>query len=741
MKKILLLTLLLISLTGCKDKTYNTFTTIEDLKNKSVGVVTGCFHGKFMEDSLDGNVTIKYVNSVPEGVLALKAGKIEAFVTDGPTALVTKNENPDLDFFEIEGTNIDSGLIFSEDKKQLLQEFNEFLKECNETGFFNELEAKWIKNPNCLNETIEVIDYIPTKGIINVITSSDSPPFAFISDGEMQGCNVEIVKKFAQSYGYELNFDISNFDGVLSGVTSGKYDIGIDEITITDERKRSLQFSDPIHASSVSVMYRINGSDSTHTIYTSPEELNGKKLGCMSGSLFDMTIKEQFPDSEVIYFNSRAELLMGLKQGKIEGYLADKPVATVFKHDNSDIDLIEGNIQSTSYGFCFSKENVELRNEFNDFLKEAKEDGFLKKMQDKWFAINGIEQVIEQVSLTGTKGLIKACTTQDGAPFAFYKDNKYQGYEVDLLLEFAKRNDYDLQIDGISFDAIISSVVSNKYDLAFNGITISKERAKSIDFSDPDYESCAVVVIRNNDSNKTNFFSNIKNKIYRTFIEEDRYKLIFDGILTTLFISFSSIVLGTIIGFVFFLVARKFNGLVKKTIDILAYIIAGLPVVVILMILFYIIFAKSSLSGSFISIIGFTLIVGLSVYGMLNTGVNAIDIGQFEAALALGYTERKALFKFILPQAFRIIMPSYRGEIISLIKSSSIVGYVTVQDLTRVSDIIRSRTYDAFFPLIVTAIIYFIIAWLLTKLADFLQKKYLSSEKSKDEILKNIGQK
>ena len=159
------------------------------------------------------------------------------------------------------------------------------------------------------------------------------------------------------------------------------------------------------------------------------------------------------------------------------------------------------------------------------------------------------------------------------------------------------------------------------------------------------------------------------------------------------------------------------------------------------MILFYIIFAKSKLSGTVISIVGFSIIVSLSVYGMLKTGVDAIDIGQYEGALALGYTDNQALFKFVLPQALRIIMPSYRGEIISLIKSSSIVGYVTVQDLTRVSDIIRSRTYDAFFPLIVTAIIYFALAWLLTKLADYLQKRYLSNEKTKDEILKNIGQK
>ena len=114
----------------------------------------------------------------------------------------------------------------------------------------------------------------------------------------------------------------------------------------------------------------------------------------------------------------------------------------------------------------------------------------------------------------------------------------------------------------------------------------------------------------------------------------------------------------------------------------------------------------------------------MTVYDMLKTGVSAIDNGQYEGALALGYTDTQAFTRIIVPQAIRIILPSYRKEIVTLIKATAIVGYVTVQDLTRVSDIIRSRTYDAFFPLIVTAVIYFLLAAILTKLADTLIAKF-----------------
>ena len=740
MKKVLLFILCLILLTGCGTKQQEeTYNNLEDLEGKTVAVMSGTFHAQFLE-SRANNINIKYLNTVPECLLALKANKVDAFLTDEPIVNVLMGQNEGIDFFVLENSQIDSGFIFAEDGK-LLQEFNEFVKESEENGFKEKLINKWIKTSDAINQKVDNYEYNPVNGQINIITVNDSSPFCFVSDGELQGFSIEYIKKFACDYGYELLMDTSTFEGLLSSVAAGKYDIGVDEINITEERKKNMIFSEPTDSCSIAVVYRTSELNNEKE-YTSVSELDGQKLGCMSGSIFDLTIKENFKNSDVVYFNSRAELLMGLKQGKVEGYLADRPTALVFSHDNDDIKVLDENIQDCEYGLCFSKKATKLKAEFNDYLKEIEKEGYLQELQDKWFVVDGIDKEIEDIELTGENGTIKACTTPDAAPFSFYKENKYQGYEVELVMDFARRYGYGLEIEGTSFDALISSVASNKFDMAFNGVYITEERAKSVDFSDPDYVSYAVAIVRNNSSSSNvNFIDSIKNKLYRTFIEEERYKLIIDGILTTLLITAVSLLFGTIIGFVCFLLARKFKGVVKKVIDAIAYIIAGLPVVVILMILFYIIFAKSSLSGVAISIVGFSIIVGLSIYGMLKTGVDAIDIGQYEGALALGYTDSESLFKFILPQAFRIIMPSYRNEIISLIKSSSIVGYVTVQDLTRVSDIIRSRTYDAFFPLIVTAVIYFILAWLLTKVANYLQKRFLSNEKTKEEILKNVGQK
>jgi polar amino acid transport system substrate-binding protein len=140
----------------------------------------------------------------------------------------------------------------------------------------------------------------------------------------------------------------------------------------------------------------------------------------------------------------------------------------------------------------------------------------------------------------------------------------------------------------------------------------------------------------------------------------------------------------------------------------------GMPGVVLLMIFYYVIFGGVSISGAWVSVIAFTLVFGSAVYSMLETGVGAIDKGQTEAACALGYTDRQAFFRVVLPQAVPHILPSYTGQVTSLIKATAVVGYIAVQDLTKMGDIIRSRTYEAFFPLITVAVLYFILAGILS---------------------------
>ncbi len=118
--------------------------------------------------------------------------------------------------------------------------------------------------------------------------------------------------------------------------------------------------------------------------------------------------------------------------------------------------------------------------------------------------------------------------------------------------------------------------------------------------------------------------------------------------------------------------------------------------------------------------------------------VGSVDRGQTEAAYALGYTKNKTFFRIIFPQAMTIFLPSYCGQAVELIKATAVVGYIAVNDLTKMGDIIRSNTYEAFFPLIATAVIYFLLTWILASLLKLLKLRFEPKRRSKETILKGV---
>jgi polar amino acid transport system substrate-binding protein len=168
------------------------------------------------------------------------------------------------------------------------------------------------------------------------------------------------------------------------------------------------------------------------------------------------------------------------------------------------------------------------------------------------------------------------------------------------------------------------------------------------------------------------------------------------------------------------------------------WLVQGMPMVVLLMVLYYLVFGSVSVSGVAVAVLGFTLTFGSSVFGLMKLGVGAVDSCQYEAACALGYSDSQTFFKIILPQALPHVMESYRGEVVGLIKATAIVGYIAVQDLTKMGDLVRSRTYDAFFPLIAVTVIYFVLEGVLGLMVKKAEGSLDAKRRSREEILKGV---
>jgi polar amino acid transport system substrate-binding protein len=233
-------------------------------------------------------------------------------------------------------------------------------------------------------------------------------------------------------------------------------------------------------------------------------------------------------------------------------------------------------------------------------------------------------------------------------------------------------------------------------------------------FSDPICTSGTVAVLYDATATTqdSSFFTSVKDSFTRTFITESRWKLIVDGLAVTIEIAVASLIIGCILGFLFSALLRSKNNIVKSIANAISTLLDGMPIVITLMIFYYIIFNKTQLSATIIGILAFSLDFANVVAGLLNTGISAVDKGQLEAAESMGYTKWQTFRKITFPQAASQMIGQFNGAVIGLIKGTAVVGYIAVQDLTKAGDIIRSRTYEAFFPLIAIAIIYFVIAHL-----------------------------
>ena len=459
-------------------------------------------------------------------------------------------------------------------------------------------------------------------------------------------------------------------------------------------------------------------SDAPAPEFTELSELSGKRFGNLTGSVFDAMIDEHIADhGEILSFSTPSDLAAALTSGKIDAYVLDEPVSVLCIARNSGIALMPTTLEDTDYGFFFPKGSP-LTREFNSVLERFWEDGTIDTLREKWVvSADDAAKVIAAQDWDAPNGTLTMATAPVYEPMSYMgPNNQIVGYDLELAYLVCKELGYRLVPTSYTIDGIISAVESGKADFGGTGTTITEERKQKVDFSTPIYKGAVVVSVR--DVNATNtgsgFLDGLSESFRRTFVVEDRWRMVLAGLGVTVLISVAAAVLGCALGFLLTF-ARRTSSRVDKVVGGFQTLMGGLPIVVVLMILYYIVFGAIDIPGVLVAIIGFALSFGAAASANIWNAVQAIDAGQNEAALALGYSKQESFRKVVLPQAAQQFIPLLLGQMVSLVKETSIVGYIAVQDLTRASDLIRARTLEAFFPLIATAIIYFAICWLLLK--------------------------
>ena len=723
-------------------------TTMDQLNGKCIAVPTGAIFDALVLQRLP-DAKIVYLNTTADFIASLESGKIDAFVLDEPAVRQMMRENGSIEMLDEFLDTFDFGFALAKSEKgeALKAEMDAWMTAMRESGELEKLLEKWIDGPEEGKTVPDFAAFPAPNGKLTLATGGDYAPLDYFRGTDIVGLEIDLAAQFCEARGYGLEVEIMSFDGILASVQSGKVDLGVGGISITEERKENMNFSVPYYtggavmtvlASPLETSVQSEGDGRSASV----DALDGKRIGVQTGTIHDGLVAERLPNAKIDYFNGAADMSAALKSGKIDAFACPGSVALFMRSEDKsltwpDEHLLNGNI---ALAFAKTEAGWALNERFSEYIRALRADGGLDALVDKWFTSDESgKTIVNYAALPDTNGTLRMATEGTAFPFSYVREDGIVGFEIDLVAGFCEENGYRLQVEQMNFDGVLASVQTGKCDLAGNCLAVTEERKESIDFSEPYFAESVVLVTLNESAEAApTFLDSIRDSFNKTFIREGRWKLFAEGVGTTMLITLLSILFGTALGFVVFMLCRNGNPLTNGVTRFCTWLVQGMPMVVLLMILYYVVFGKLAIGGIPVAVIGFTLTFGAGVFGLLKMGVGAVDPGQYEAACALGHSNRHTFYRIILPQALPYVMPAYRGETVGLIKSTAIVGYIAVQDLTKMGDIVRSRTYEAFFPLIAITIIYFVLEGLIGFAVSRIGLNFDPKRRKPGDILKGI---
>lgn len=476
----------------------------------------------------------------------------------------------------------------------------------------------------------------------------------------------------------------------------------------------------------VSTLLLVSCGNKTQTIeLNSPDDLAGHSVATIAGCAYEKDLSSR-TDINCQLYNSSSDLLQALLSGQTEIAMYDEAVYNAIIRKEYGIKIAMLGDQSFPTALLFRKDDSELVRTFNAVQRRMIEDGTMQKLIDFWLTDKFAEAESYTHIPAETSGEpLRVATVLPTAPISFMVDGEWYGIEIDMIRELAKELHRPLEIKLYDNASGFMAVQSGQADIMCGIVFVTPERQEKFLFSEPyhSYHTAYFVLDHDAESQDHGFIAGIKKGINKTLFVENRWRLIVDGLLKTLKISIVAILLGSLLGVGLYSMANSRRKWLRSCVKVYRSFISGIPELVLLLVMFYVVFANTGVSPDIVAIITFALFFASGASHIYKASLDAIPCGQTEAGLALGFTKSQSFFNIVLPQAFRIGLPLYKGQCISLLKGTSIVGYIAIQDITRAGDIIRSRTFDAIVPLLFVTILYFLLVWLIGALIKLASPK------------------
>ena len=467
-------------------------------------------------------------------------------------------------------------------------------------------------------------------------------------------------------------------------------------------------------------------SRGAETVQISGEnDLSGLRIAARTGSCYEIDLSRR-DDIQLLLFNTEADMLQALLGGHVDVIVQDETTYNTEICREYGMKVAFRGEQQFPTSLLFRKDDTALIQAMNTVQQGLREDGTLQVLEDFWLTDAYLEDKCLRHIPVATEGEpIRVGCVSNLAPISFMVEDQWYGIEIDLVRALSLYLHRPLEFKMYDISGLMA-VKNGSLDLLVGGLFVTPEREEEFSFSEPYHAFHPAYYVLDKDAKDAapaGFWGGLKKSFRKNLVEENRWKFIASGLLETLKITLLAILLGAVLGIGVCAMSRSRRKWLRNIAAVYGGFMAGIPILVLLLILFYVVFSGSGLSPSLVAVIAFALDFGAGAGKIYATSLDAVPRGQTEAGLALGFTRIQTFFHIVFPQALKRGLPLFQGQCISLLKGASIVGYIAIQDLTRAGDLIRSRTFDPFIPLLLITVIYFLLSWLLIALLNLARPK------------------
>lgn len=466
----------------------------------------------------------------------------------------------------------------------------------------------------------------------------------------------------------------------------------------------------------------------------SPRDLPGSVIGVQLGTTGDLKASAMENDkagTRIERYTKTADAIQALAQGKIDCVIDDEEPAKAFVAENGNLRILPEEFSTEEYAFCVAQGNDKLATQINEALQRLRHSGVLDRIIRQHIK-DKVSVAWQKKNINRKNGKLVVATNATFPPYEYYDNGQIVGIDIDIMQAVADDLDRQLDVEDMNFEAVITSVETGKADVGASALTVTKERARNVRFTTPYTQCRQVIIVRDGQLNQGQ--RGLVEKFKANFITEHRYRYLLQGLGNTLVITLFAMILSLVVGSVIAIIRTTHDrngglGILNAFCKLYLTVVRGTPTMVQLLIIYYVVFAAADVSKVFVAVVAFGLNSAAYLAEVVRSGIMAVDRGQMEAGRSLGLSYSQTMRYVILPQAFKNVLPAMGNELITLLKETSISGYIGLVDLTKGSDIIRSITYDAMMPLGIVALIYLTIVMALSAGVNRLEKNMRKNER------------